>query len=306
MLTYTKQRNTFGKLVNNSTDTNTLSLADDLCNTELQQVLSDKDWWFFEKSFTLTTQAATQFIKLPGDVDRIISDPYLTIGSYRYKPDECPSFNKWNEINTVTYTSDYSEWWYSYAGQLGLFPTPATAGNTITLNAKQRVREMSIADITAGTIATLATVGTTTTITGSGTTWADGMVGLWIKITSGTATKQGDGQWYQIGGVSSTTSLTLMNPYGGSALATASANYTIGQCSILPEAYQWLPLYRALNIYFTSIDADETKATLYGGKAGALLAQMEKDHSNRTGSRVLDDGNDEIIINPNLTVSSTG
>lgn len=302
MLTYTKQRTLFGNLTGDSSTT-ALSIADDLINDQRRTVLTSKPWWFLDKDFTLTTVAATQSIILPGDIDRILSDPTVTIGSIQYTPVEISSRNEWKRKNLYPYNSDIPVYWYSYAGSLRFFPIPSAGGYSVNLNAKQKVRDLSIADYSVGTITTIATVGTTTTITGSGVTWTSGMIGSWIRIDATNAAKGGDSLWYQIASVPSSTTLTLMNPYGGTAIATASATYVIGQCSILPEAYDSLPLWLALNIYFTSVDPNQEQATGYLQKASIVQKMMDSDHSNRTGGRVLDDGiGRPQIINPNLTI----
>lgn len=302
MLTYTKARTMFGNLTGDASTT-ALAIADDLINDQRRTVLTSKPWWFLDKDFTLTTVASTQSVILPGDIDRIISDPTVTIGSIQYTPTEISSRNEWKRVNLYPYNSDIPVYWYTYGGSLRFFPIPSVGGYSVNLNAKQRVRDLTIADYSVGTITTIATVGTTTTITGSGTTWGTGMIGSWIRIDPTNAAKGGDGLWYQIAGVASTTSLTLMNPYGGTAIATASATYTIGQCSILPEAYDSLPLWLALNIYFTSVDPNPEQAQGYLVKATMVQKMMDTDQSNRTGGKVLDDGiSRQRIVNPNLVI----
>ena len=127
--------------------------------------------------------------------------------------------------------------------------------------------------------------------------------GQYIRIDPGTAANKGDGTWYMISAVGSATTLTLANAYGGTAIAAGSATYTIGQASILPEAYQMLPVFLALEIYFTSIDPKPQNAQLYQGKGADMMQQMVRDQSNKTGGRVLDEGIDKTtLINPNLTI----
>lgn len=300
MLSYTGQRNLFGTLVNNS-DATILTTADTLINDQRRFVLSRKNWWFLEKAFTFTTVAAQQFYTLQGDIDRVISDPYVAVGNTRYTPRECQSRNVWDRLNLVTYSSDVPAWWIQYNNTVGIFPKPTTSNYVYTVNAKQKQVDMSLADYSTGTIVSVANGGTA--VVGNGTTWTAGMVGMWIRITQTTAANSGDGIWYQISAVPSTTSITLATNYGGPAIAAASTSYTIGQMSVLPDAYDSLPVYLALQTYFTSIEPDSDKHEKYGNMAGALMTQMERDQSNRTGGRVLDDGIVATsIINPNLTV----
>jgi len=308
MLTYTGRRNLFGTIVNIS-DTTTLTTADALLNVATRQVLTVKNWWFLEKAYTLTTVAATQFLTLPGQVDRILSKPYVTIGNIKYQADMSPSFDHWTEKNMFTYSSDIPEWAYLWQGQLGLFPIPSVGGYTVTMNTKQKPIDLSQADYTTGTITTTSTTGSpgVTTVTGSGTSWGASMIGRWIKIASAasdTAAHSGDDNWYQIASVPSATTLTLNGVYGGTALSGASCAYTIGQASILPEAYDHLPVWLALGVYFTSIDPNTEKANMYNGMATALQQMMNGEQSNRAGNRVLTRGIGEprSRINPNNVI----
>lgn len=301
MLSYTGQRNLFGDLVRNSSSA-TLTLADTLINQRRKVVLSARPWWFLEKAFTLSTTASTQFYAIPGQIDRILSSPYITVGGNRYVPKECPSREVWDQLNQSSYTSDFPEWWILYGNQIGFFPTPATSSNTITFNAKQKVVDLSVADYTTGTIVSVSNGGTA--VVGSSTSWTTGMAGKWLKIASGNAANLGDDIWYQVSSVGGATAITLNNPYGGTAIAAGSASYTLGQMSILPDAYDELPLYLALQTYFTSVDPNEKKAALYASMSKDLYSQMLTDHSNNTGGRVVDWGlEEEAIINPNLRIT---
>src|SRR3990172_6682402 len=98
MKTYTEQRNFLGDLARNSASA-TLTLADTLINQRRRVILSARNWWFLEKPFTLSTQADTQFLDLPGDIDRILSSPYVTVSSTRYTPREAPSREFWDQLN---------------------------------------------------------------------------------------------------------------------------------------------------------------------------------------------------------------
>ena len=272
-----------------------------LINDQRRQVLASRQWWFMEKPYTFTTTALTQGYTLRGDIERPLSDPTVTVGTVRYTPKEAPNLRFWNQLNLVQYYSDIPEWWFFYNGQIQLFPIPSAGTYTVTLSAKPKIIDLSIADYTTGTIVSVANAGTA--VVGDSTSWTTGMGGLWMSITRSATANKGDGQWYEISSVTSTTALTLTRGYGGSAIATGAAAYTIGECSILPDQYDSLPLYRALTVYFTSIDPNEIKAQLYAGMAKELLDTMAKEQGSRSGGRVLDEGIDKTsIINPNLTI----
>jgi hypothetical protein len=237
---------------------------------------------------------------MPQYVDRI-SSLYVTVGSYNYTPRECPDKATWDRLNMVTVRSDIALWWYMYDGKLGLYPRQTTASNLININSKRLQKDLTIADYTTGTITTTSG----NTITGSGTTWTSQMAGRWIQITDSNTANTGDGYWYQILSVASTTSLTLVKAYAGTAISAGSATYTIAQCSQLPEQYQDLPIYGALRTYFTSVDPNSEKAQLYGGMYQEMYKTMEDDYTVKNVSCVIDDGDNGSYVdqNPNLFIT---
>lgn len=302
MLTYTSRRNLFGDLCLNSTSA-TLTIADRLMNDSEKRIISAKDWPFLWKQYTKVT-TTSQAINLPAYTSHPQS-VYVTVGSYRYSPKEVSTRTEWDKINEVVVTSDIPTHYFIYDGQILLFPTPATAGNTVTFNARKLARDLNVADYTTGSITTVATSGVTTTVTGSGTTWHTGMIGRFIRITDGDAanTLSGDHMWYEIASVPTSTTLTLTRTYGGTAIAAATASYTIGQVSLIPEPHNQLPIFEALKIYFTSIEPNADKAQLYGGMFDSGYAQMVRDFGSKMDV-VLDDGNSKNEqFDPNLHIT---
>lgn len=245
-----------------------------------------------------THSVIVRFKMMPQYVDRL-SSITVTVGTYKYSPKEAPDRVTWDRRDMVTVSSDIPFWWFNFDGRLGLLPRPSTASNLITINSKRLQRDLTVADYTTGTITTTSG----NTVTGSGTTWTSQMVGRWLQITDGDAVGKGDGFWYKILSVTSTTSLVLEKAYAGTALSAASAAYTIAQCSHLPEQYQDLPIYDALRTYFTSIDPAPEKAQLYGGMSDAMYKEMEADYTVKNVSCVIDDGGDDLMMNPNLFIT---
>lgn len=129
-----------------------------------------------------------------------------------------------------------------------------TPGNTITYNYQIRPLDLSIADYVTGT----ASVTTKSTLVqGVGTSWlanympVGGSVkhlNLWIQF----ATPLGDGAWYQIDSIASATSLTLLNNYNGGT--STGVSYVIGQMPLLLEDFHDLLVYRALTLYYSTIN----------------------------------------------------
>lgn len=307
MKSYTEGRNLYGTLTKNTSSAN-LTLGDQLANDDYRAICAVKDWPFMERERTLTTVADTQNLPLPYDCDQVRAVS-VEISNKTYVARMSPSKDHWDKINETSYTSDYPEWYFVLSGQLYLWPTPATSGNTVNVTQKSRVIDLNVADYTTGNITT-ATNGSTA-IVGSGTSWTDQMVGRWIRITYSNSTNTGDGLWYEISEVGSATTITLVRKYGGNSIATGSASYTIGQMPLLPEAYQDLPWIYAAGVYWEK-EADARGATFmrrHGtfGQGGTLptgrIADLVKNWSSPNTSMVLDDGEDKGYINPNLTIT---
>lgn len=299
MKSYTTLRNLYSSLTNDSASTN-LTLGDQLINDGYRTACGAKDWPFLYKTdATMVTTASTQFKEMPNDVGRLFSVTVAN-GSNTINPKEAPNEDFWNNLNFSSYTSDYPEYYFVKNGQLGLWPTPATTSNVITIYYKKLIRDLSIADYTTGTVVSVAAAGTA--VVGSGTTWAVSMAGRFLRITESDTANKGDGFWYEIASSASTTTLTLLKPYQGTAISAGAAAYTIGQMPLLPEAYHDLPVLYAVAEYW-DINNDLNRATQYRNKYELLMKQMSQEFVGRTANVVIDRGIfDRNIIDPNLFV----
>jgi len=137
-------------------------------------------------------------------------------------------------------------------------------------------------------------------VTGSGTTWAAYMEGLWIQINTTT----GDYLYYKIDNFIDTTHISLTSPYTGSNISSGSATYTIGQVSLLPQAYQMIPVYRAVSLYYTVISKDPQRATMFNAMADGLEKSMRTDQGNKSTNPTVEDDY-KPIVNPNLFINLT-
>jgi hypothetical protein len=167
---------------------------------------------------------------------------------------------------------------------------------------------VSINSSTGGNIANITTAITVRTsqggdiVTGSGTTWVSSMAGYMFRV----AQPSGDNFPYTINQVYSTTVLGLNTSYGGSAIASGSASYVIGQASIIPIAYQLIPPYRATERYYKVVKRDKDLAAEFGGDADKLFAQMMVDYGNKDTDPTVQDDFGHPNINPNLAINLTG
>lgn len=116
-----------------------------------------------------------------------------------------------------------------------------------------------------GAIATVSAVGTvsvtsgSTAVTGASTLFTttvnQQLEGRWIKFSQ----PQGDGLWYQIASVNSTTGITLYQPYQGTTISNTSG-FTIGQMPLIAEDFHDMLQWKVLSDYFTTIQDEANKA----------------------------------------------
>jgi len=278
------------------------TLGTTFINDSIKLICTARDWDFSKKQASLSTVALQQFYDLPNDYDQLI-DTTITVGTTKYTPRECPSQERWDFLNEVTsFSSNFPEWFFILNGRIGFYPTPSASGNTITLTYRRKVVDLQFTDYTTGTL-DIVTNGSNA-VTGAGSSWTASMIGRWLKITPDAAVaKNGDGYWYQIATVPSSTTLTLVKNYQGTSMTTgAGAAYTIGEMSIIPEAYMDLPAYEAAVTYFITQNPDSMRATNLKEVYAEKYAQLVYDHSVRTSNPVVEKV-ERVQINPNLTVT---
>lgn len=298
MKSYTQGRNLYGVFTKNVSTAN-LSYGDQEANDKYRHICSMRDWPFLERVRTKLTVASTQAVELPYDCDQVREISVVPNGSTtRYVPKLSPSAEHWDKLNLSTFTSDFPEWYFVRAGQLLLWPTPVQTGNTIYITQKCRVIDLSIADLTAITVTSIAAGGTAMVVSGSLTSQ---MVGRWIRITYSDTANTGDGQWYEIAAIGSATTLTLVRAYGGLAIAAGTAACTIGQMPLLPEAFHDTPWKMAASAYWGK--EGDKRSILFQNQYVEDLKQLEKTWSSPTTDMVIDNGRDDRIINPNLVIS---
>lgn len=132
--------------------------------------------------------------------------------------------------------------------------TFTNASTTVTW--EDELEESATATITVGTEEGGSIV------TGSGTAWTTGMAGRYMKITPTSAANGGDGYWYEIDAILDGTHIALVKQYSGTSISAGSATYTMGQMSVIPEAYDIAVVYRTAALYWKDHDND-AKADYY-------------------------------------------
>lgn len=255
MLTYSQSVSLLQQMTKvNSQDTTNTALLVQFWNESIRAIASMRsgNWPWLEITKTVETVADQDYVYIPNDM-RKVSAVRVVVGTGTsatvYLPRLVYNPEHWETVLAMRLgTNQYPYYCYQQGQKLLFSPIPSDTGTDVILIGRKNVRDLSIADYTTGTIVT-ATNGSTA-IVGSGTTWTKDMIGRYIRITETTAANGGDGFWYEIGGWTNSTNITLTKPYEGTSIAAGSAAYTIGQVPVIPEAYQLAPIYRAVWQYF--------------------------------------------------------
>lgn len=234
-----------------------IALGKALINNQHRYLL--QKYFSNETTYTTSTVSQQQVYKLPANFSKL-KTLTITIGVLKWTPTEIQSREEWDKLNVFPYYADIPSHFFVYPGgdssaQVGIWPIPSTAGNTITINFKYKVPDLTFADYSTGNITT-ATVGSTA-ITGTSTAWlttggypaADvSFLNLNLRIDP----PYGDGLWYQIKSFTNATTLTLVSPIQNAPSITASSTYTIGQAPLLMEDFHDMLVYGALKTYFST------------------------------------------------------
>jgi hypothetical protein len=247
-----------------------------------------------EYFYTSTTDATVEdqsSYPLPYDCEKlhtiIVTNDDIDYVCQEFSGDE----NAWLALTgsaTSSNSNTYPTFFFQKRNTYEIYPASSEDDLVMTLRYKRTVRDMSQDDYTTGTITTLANAGTA--VTGNGTTWTAGFVGRYLKIDD-------DGYWYEISARTSNTAITLLREYGGTAIAAGTASYTIGEMSMLPEAYQDAPIDYALYMYYM-IKEKADLAAIYKGNFYEKLRDIKGYGSNLTTSGVISTRG-QRIINPN-------
>ena len=271
-----------------TTPTNMATLFKALLNESEAHVLSLFPWPFLNKTTNLTSVANQEPYELPIDTtnNKITAVRLEESSTVFYTARIVESYEFWEYLQSLnTAASDVLRYVYVQGGKLYCYPKPASASKTIRVRHRQTHRDMTQADYTTGTIS--AVTNGDETVTGGSTSWTAGMAVAngHLRITNIAGTG-GDGYWYEISSITTTTALELVKKYAGTSIAAGSAAYTIGELPLIPESHHNVLLYRALALYYMQNEEDMNRADrfwrMYDGgyeaglsrKIGGMLGSM--------------------------------
>lgn len=289
MKTFTILTNLYGSTINNTTASVT-TLGQQFINDSIRTIcnLQGGKLRFLESTKEMFTVANQESYLIPNGFRKLI-DLYIYSGAGSstdtiYSPEMIFDPVKWKTVKQYRLGSGSVPYFtYVENQRLNILPIPDTTGNLITMRGRLQVNDLTIPDYTTGAIVSIANGATA--VVGSGTTWTQDMVGRYIQITQTTAPNGGDGFWYQIGLWTDATHIDLLKPYEGRSISAGSATYTIGQCSVIPEAYDVAIVYRAVALYWQqqgNLPRAKTYWMMYDGgmeagyrdSYGGLIQQM--------------------------------
>jgi hypothetical protein len=285
MRTFTTYRTDIAAQCNVSTsDTEKMTVIDTYLNDSIKTIcnLQGGKLRFLEATKDMTTVAGQESYQIPNGFRKLI-DLWVYSGSTGastdtiYTPEMVFDPTKWKRILQYRLGSSSTPYFTYVENQTyKIQPIPSVTGNLIRLRGRLQTRDLTIPDYTIGTIVSIANGGTA--LVGSGTTWTADMVGRYVKITETTAANGGDGFWYQIGAYTSATALTLSKPYEGTSIAAGSAAYTIGQCAVIPEAYDVGVVYRSTALYWDNQNDLARGKTYWMKYDGGMEAGYSKEY----------------------------
>lgn len=161
MITNTKLLSLYQTFTKNTSTTNQ-TLGQQLLNDSVRTVcsLNGGKWPFLEFEAPVQTVANQEYVAMPNNMRKVIS--------FRYVQGSDPNTNsnflprvifdpQWWELVLATRLGS-SDWpYYAYQQDRNLLfrPIPSTGGNYVMLRGRRNIKDMTIADYTTGTIATI-------------------------------------------------------------------------------------------------------------------------------------------------------
>ena len=184
---------------------------------------------------TAITVASQQFYHYPPNIYPPIESATHTIGGIAYPLTFVNSQREWDRLNEIDFTgSIIPQYIFPRRDDFGIWPTPTTSGETISLLANMLDQDMTAEDITTTTVTVTSN---DATITHVGTSFVAGMVGRWFVLTDGTNPKD---NWYRIASFTDTSNIELESVYEGST--SSGESYLIGEIpEIPPELHEIIP-----------------------------------------------------------------
>lgn len=262
--------------------TDTLQIIKDDLNFGYKYVLAELGRTVTEKTRTTSTVASQQYYQCPKDF--LYPDSLtVTVGTISYPVIEEESQTNWNKLNVFPQVINIPQRFFVRRSfgvnnlEIGLWPTPASAGNLITLVYEAADKDCSTLAYTDGTVSMTMN---SPVVTGTGTAFTTAMNGRWFSATP----PSGDGLWYRVQSADSPTQITLDQAYIG--YSTAGLSYQVSEAFNLPEELQIIPCHFFLQHYF-AIKGNDTKEVKNKNLMQELIDKGKARYANKGKSSVM-------------------
>lgn len=273
-----------------SNDPNAATLSKSLMNTAVHYVMSLEDWNFNKDSKTYTSTASQQDFTIPMNCAKV---RYVEIysGSLWYVPNEIKSGTLWRKLNYTPVYSDIPQFWYisNSTQKVSIFPIITSAGNLVKVGFTKKLKDLSAADYTTGTVSAVANG---TAITGAGATFTTSMIGRSLQV-SGTNTIV-DGMWFDIIDVPTAATLTVKQMIPA---AITGATYTISELIPFMDGFENIALFWALDVYYKT--REMPALSTYYEKMWTTMLEDMRGRDMRSADSLLRQQNKIPALDPN-------
>lgn len=290
-----------------STDTSTSATLLQFWNDSRRTVasLNGGKWPWLEIEEEVNTVTDQEYVEIPNHIRRVVAVRQQNgagTSAVVYLPQLIFDPTKWDYIIASKLgTNEVPYFVYQRDQRLYIQPIPSGA-NTVKMRGRIKIRDVSIDDYSTGSIVSVANGGVA--VVGTGTSWATSMAGRYIRITESDTANKGDGYFYEILSVQSTTALTLKKPYQGTAIVAGTAAYLLGQITYEPEAYQMAPVYRAVAQYWDLKENMVLSERYWRSYDGGVEAGYSKEYGGLIGQMLEEAG--ESMEGPMILPDSIG
>jgi hypothetical protein len=274
----------------NDSSTSSGTLAKTLINFGVRSVLGAQNWTFNKTYRQYSSATSIQSYEKPYDAFRMESVHYWDSNVW-YALKEVRDDRQWRILNNTVVTGLPYSWFIStHTGHVELYPIPSDSKGTIRMNYLKKVRDIGVTDYSTGSVT--ATSGGTA-FTGAGTAWGTLFAGRSISV-SGTDTPI-DGYWFEIDRVNGVGTIEVRESIPN---AVNNATYKISELIPLPDGFEDIPLWYALDRYY-QIKEKPVLAREYERKYKEQLGELQN-RDMRSASNIIEKQYEgEGMMNPN-------
>lgn len=244
-------------------------------------------------------KAGQGLYQTPIDSVRIMGMTVIVTTNYQPTVKEVRSEYEWRQLTSYQMQSNWPTWYYVLGNDLvSLWPIPSqTISAGLRYYYQPQDHDLSVEDITSATTSQTVSINNgANTVTATGTPFTTQMVGLSFQLTGVT-----DLSWYEIAAVPTNSTLTLKSNFVG--VTTTTAQWRIGQLSIIPQEYSDAPIHYAASTFF-SANGNEVRAQEHLNLFQAAMVDCEEEYSSSNQSSVITD--DDLMLNPWLVPPPAG